>query len=181
MWTGTEYALAWGDRRDGAGSEIYFTRIDASGSKIGGDLRITTTTSGSSGLPSLVWNGTEYALGFEDSRTGSQELWFVRLDATGAKVGTEVSITDRLFSPWNMVWDGTGYAMAWMDSRDGNPEIYFTRLDATGSRLLGDVRITDDPAISRAPSTAWNGTGYAVAWSDLEHGNWEVHFADPCP
>lgn len=181
VWTGTEYGLAWGDRRDGAGAEIYFARLDDTGAKIGGDVRVTTTSSGSSGLPSLVWNGTEYALGWEDSRSGTQELYFVRLDATGAKIGSDTAITTRLFSPWNMAWDGTGYGLAWSDNRDGNLEIYFTRLDATGARVLPDVRITDDPEISRATSLAWTGSGWGLAWTDLEYGNWEILFADPCP
>ena len=42
-WTGEEYGLVWIDQRDGD-REVYFTRIDAGGTKIAGDLRITAST-----------------------------------------------------------------------------------------------------------------------------------------
>jgi large repetitive protein len=182
IWNGTEYALAWGDSRDDeGGSELYFTRVSALGVKQGGDIRITSAT-GSSDLPSLMWNGTGYGLGWEDSRTGAQQLYFVRLDAAGVKQGTEAPITDRLFTRWNGVWNGAGYALTWTDNRDGNLEIYFARLRSTGARLdATDLRVTDEAATSRASSLSWNGTHYALVWADDRDGNTEVYFARICP
>jgi hypothetical protein len=178
-WTGTEYAMAWQDDRPG-NDEVYFARIDASGVEIGADLRITNAT-GTSGLTSLVWTGTEFGLGWEDSRNGIQENFFARLDAAGTKIGTDVRLSARLFTPWNLVWTGTEYGLAWTDDRDGNLEIYFGRVDASGAPVGTDLRLTNDPALSRAVSLVWTGAVYAVAWGDLRDGNWEVYFSHACP
>ena len=67
-----EFGVVWGDDRDG-NREIYFTRIDGAGNKIGGDTRLTNDT-GNSDIPSLVWNGAGYAVAWNDDRR-SDRLW----------------------------------------------------------------------------------------------------------
>jgi len=179
VWTGSGYGIAWSDSRDG-NSEIYFAQMDAAGDKVGGDVRVTTAT-GSSGLPSIVWNGTGYAVGWEDTRSGAQELYVARLDAAGAKLGSDTYLSQRLFSPWNMVWTGTEYALAWPDDRDGNLEIYFARVDSSGTKIGVDLRVTNDGAISHYPSMAWTGSGFGVVWSDFRDPSSEIYYNAVCP
>jgi hypothetical protein len=181
VWNGAGYGVAWSDRRDG-NSEIYFVRLDPDGAKVGTDVRVTTA-SGSSGLPSLVWNGAGYGVGWEDTRNGSQEFFFVRLDAAGTRIGTDLAISDRLFTPWNLVFTGSGYAAAWSDARtsdSSNLEVYFAELDASGIALSPDLRVTDALGQSRAPSLAWTGTHYGVAWTDVRDGVWALYFSELC-
>jgi len=59
-WNGTEYGLAWEDDRDG-NWEVYFTRIDSTGTRLGGDLRVTSDRSTSTPMR-LLWMGDAYGI-----------------------------------------------------------------------------------------------------------------------
>jgi hypothetical protein len=76
VWTGSEYALAWVDNREGP-YDLYFTRISSSGVEQGDDERLTT--SGVQGLegPSLVWTGSEYGIVYV-APTSGYEGYFMR-------------------------------------------------------------------------------------------------------
>jgi hypothetical protein len=179
-WNGSGYGIAWGDRRTGS-SEIYFARLDALGGRIGGNLLLTGGTPGIAGLAGLTWTGSEYGVGWLDTPSGMQQLFFARLDATGSVMGTVRALGQMGFSPWNLVWTGSGYGIGISSSRAGNPEIYLSRLDAAGAPAATDERVTNDPANSRAPSIAWTGSSYGVAWGDVRDGNYEIYFARLCP
>ena len=178
VWTGTEYGVSWWDNRDG-NDEIYFARIAASGTKVGGDVRISNYPS-NSGAPSLVWAGTEYGVSWYDYRDGNFEIYFARIAANGTKIGGDVRITNDpndSYSP-SLVWTGTEYGVSWYDYWDGNSEIYFARIAANGTKIGSDVRITNDPDYySYAPSLVWTGTEYGVSWVGGRDVNWEVYFA----
>jgi len=176
VWTGSEYGVSWHDSRDG-NNEIYFARLDASGNKIGADVRVTTDVSYSQS-PSLVWTGSGYGVSWQDYRDGSDEIYFTRLDASGAKIGSDVRVTnDSAGSLYpSLVWTGSEYGMSWADNRGGNYEIYFARLDASGSKIGSDVRVTNYIATSMRPSLVWTGSEYGVSWYDIRDGNAEIYF-----
>ena len=115
VWTGSEYGVAWYDRRDGdPDEEIYFARIDASGNKLGSDIRITNAA-GSSDNASLVWTGSEYGVAWLDYRDQSGEIYFARIDHAGNKIGPDVRVTGGV-DP-SLVWTGNDYRVSW--SGDG--------------------------------------------------------------
>ena len=178
VWTGIEYGLCWLDRPDGM-PEVYFTRVDSEGVKIGNDLRLTYHYDGKA-FPSVVWTGTEYGVCWQDNRDGAAktEIYFTRMDALGNKIESNLQITNALglsIAP-SLVWTGTEYGVSWGDDRDGNSEIYFAILDASGTKLGDDVRITYYSGYSRYPTLVWIGTEYAVSWMDERDGNYEIYF-----
>jgi len=79
-WTESEFGVSWMDDRDG-NYENYFTRINASGSKIGSDLRLTNAA-GNSQYPCLSWTGSEFGASWQDDRDGNPEIYFARLGLT---------------------------------------------------------------------------------------------------
>jgi hypothetical protein len=164
VWTGSEYGVAWEDLRDG-NHEIYFARLDASGSKIGPDLRVTSDP-GFSGLPSLTWTGSVYAVAWMDDRDGNLEIYFARIDRSGTKLGGDVRVTSDPANSTDpsLTWNGSSFGLAWQDTRAGHAEIYFAGLDPVGSKLGTDLRVTIDPSGSFQPAIVWNGTEYAIAW-----------------
>lgn len=183
-WNGQEFGLAWYDSRDGsANREIYFTRISSTGAKIGGDVRVTDAA-GHSFAPSLVWADQGYAVAWTDERDGVggtpvREIYFARLDAAGAKNGSDLRVTnDPAFSSEpDLAWNGTEYGIAWQDSRAGALEIYFAGIDAAGTaKTTSDVRVTNDPGYSQAPSLTWTGGEFGLAWQDNRTGRNEVYF-----
>jgi hypothetical protein len=179
-WTGSGYGLVWSDNRDG-NQEIYFTRISASGSKVGSDVRITNAT-GESLSPRLVWSGTEYGIAWVDSRDGNYEIYFAVIDTFG-NVHNARRITNdaNLSAEVSLAWTGSEYGMAWEDSRTTTYDIYFARIDSLGYKIGIDIQITTDAGSSRNPSLCWTGGGYGVAWMDTRATGWDIYFAPLAP
>ena len=85
-WTGREYGLVWYDERGGA-KQVYFARVDASGNKIGSDVAVGEPGTVAVGTQAIAWDGTAFLIAWDDSRAGNPEIYFARVDATGAKLG----------------------------------------------------------------------------------------------
>jgi len=175
VWTGSGYGLTWTDERDGQ-EEIYFQVLDTTGLPTGSETRVTTTTV-SSRRPSLVWNGSEFAVAWVDERDGNPEIYFQRLTALGALSGSPRRVTDdTAFSGEpSLVWAGTEYGLAFSDEAAGNREISFARIATDSTITGGPLRLTNDSAVSEQPSLAWTGSGYGVAWTDQRDLNKEIY------
>ena len=178
VWTGTEFGVAWEDNRDG-NSEIYFARISTAGLKLGEEVRITASE-GSSGSPSLAWNGTEFGLAWSDDRTGVSEIYFARINSSGVKQGEDVRVTEtaQYSGLPSLAWTGTEYGVAWMDGPySGGSYIYFARLSPEGVKQGTDVQLTNGSRSISGPSLAWAGTEYGLAWSEGAYQQQEIYFA----
>jgi hypothetical protein len=179
VWTGSEYGVAWQNQNSTGNTEIYFTRTNSSGDRIGSDVRITNDPAISSfRIPSLVWTGSEYGVAWQDHRDGNEEIYFARINSTGDRMGSDVRITaDPAASGGpSLVWGGSEYGVSWTDMRDGNQETYFARIASDGVKIGADIRITDDSSYSSLPSLVWSGSEYGVSWRDGRDGNPEVYF-----
>lgn len=178
VWTGAEYGLAW--RSVGAQeTQIYFTRLDASGNKIGTDSRVSNSSSTVT-FPSLIWTGSEYGVAWSDWRDGNVEIYFTHLTRVGEKIGGDVRITNALGNSTfpSLVWNGEGYAVAWSDGRAGpNIEIYFGRFDASGNRIDEDQRLTFTSFVSEMPSLVWSGQGFGLVWRENFAEQGEIYFS----
>lgn len=165
--TDTGYAAAWHDTIEGS-SQILFVRLDTSGTPIGTELRVTNGE-GASASPSLVWNGTEYAIAWYDDRDGNTEIYFTRVSAEGIELGDDVRVTtDAARSEFpSLAWNGTGYGVAWNDTRDGSFRIYMVSLEASGARLGEDTLVSlGMTGIAASPRVVWDGAGYGAVWHD---------------
>jgi len=189
-WSGSEYLVVWADDREPASAELYVTRLDPTGAKIGADTRITNGGGGAS-LPSIVWSGREYGLTWVDNRDSvgsvpTPSIYFARLDAMGAKIGDDVrvapggGITSLVTNP------AMGYAIAFFDmnATTAGFDVLFAALDASARIVTGPmgmpgaVRVTTDPGNSFLPSLAALDSGYGVAWHDNRgDGAFHVWFA----
>jgi hypothetical protein len=176
-WTGSEFGLSWFDDRDG-NTEVYFTRIDGDGAKVGADVRITNN-SGASDHAFIGWSGSEYGIVWSDDREGNEEIYFVRVSPTGSRTGTDVRVTDATGSSDHpsVQWTGSEFCVAWDDARDGGREIFFARLEPDGTKIGSDVQISGDAASSSDPSLCWTGAGFGVVWTDYRDTNDEIYFA----
>ncbi len=180
VWTGSEYGVCWNDFRFG-NSDIYFASFDSSGNKIVSDIRISDHVNYDSGLPSLVWTGSEYGVAWFNPWEGD-EIYFARFDSSGIKIGSDKRITyDPAFSAVpSLVWNGNGYGISWHDARDngGLMDTYFTRLDPSGNKIGSDIRVTDTSgSFTGFPVIAWNGDGYGISWQDGRHAyTLEIYF-----
>ncbi len=76
-WTGSRYATAWTDLRDG-NNEIYFALASADGLKLGGDVRLTDDPGGSY-APGMAWTGSLFLVAWGDGRSDEGEIYFTRV------------------------------------------------------------------------------------------------------
>ncbi|MFH1438908.1 MAG: hypothetical protein ABIJ56_24595 [Pseudomonadota bacterium] len=76
VWDDGGWAIAWRDARDG-NHEIYAARIDAAGSRLSDDSRLTESD-GHSWNPDLVWTGSEYGLMWEEETEPVDNPYYFR-------------------------------------------------------------------------------------------------------
>lgn len=100
-------------------SDIIFTRLAKSGPA--NAVRVPLTTSGSASLPTVVWTGAGWLVFFSDQRTGVARIWATRLDANGARVGSDelISCLPGAASFPHASFDGTRVAVVWTSNVGG--------------------------------------------------------------
>ncbi|MFQ5719234.1 MAG: M36 family metallopeptidase [Acidobacteriota bacterium] len=175
-WNGTHYGIAYQDNRDG-NREIYMTRLDAAGIKVGVDVRLTNDPAIST-QPDVVGTGTEFVIVWRDTRDGTGEIYAARVSDAGTKLTADLRTTNAPQNSLNpsVAWVGSDIAVTWQDLRDGIDEIYFARLDATGAKVGPDQRLTSVAAVSRRPAIVWNNANLAVVWGDARDATEQVYF-----
>ncbi len=178
VWTGTEYGLIWVHYHDSI-VDILFTRLDATGARMGPDVLVSSALNDIDAAPALIWTGSEYGIAWRDGRARNPEIFLARLTASGLKVGDDIRVTNDPGQSMNpsLVWTGSEYAVAWADDRDGNFETYLALVDGTGVKSGPDLRVTTDTAYSASPVLAWSGSEFAMTWRDSRPGNNEIFFA----
>lgn len=175
-WSGSEFALSWTEFI-GSDMEIYFTRIDHTGSRTGTDLNVTAHTDNSD-WSNLVWTGSEYGLAWHDTRHTDTEVYFVRVSAAGSKVGTETRVSttsnDSLYP--RMAWTGSTFGVTW-EEHTMYTSVRFALLDADGTKIGSDTGVAGGSYTCNRPSLAWTGSEFGVAWNDGRLGTHEIFLA----
>ncbi len=153
------YGIAWMDDRNG-NTQIYFARLDAAGTKIGSDVRISSGAGPAAGAK-LVWNGSEYAVVWLDSRGGSPQVYFARIDAAGAKIGADLAVTTSLGNAGGvgLAWSGSEYGVAFQDTA-----LQFARVSSTGALTSGPSTVMSNAVIWVGDSIEWTGASWGIGW-----------------
>jgi hypothetical protein len=127
-----------------------------------------------------VWNGKDYAVVWTSA--DDQRLHFRRFFADGTPQGA-IATPSGLFADGyrapRLVWNGSNYGVAWVAHSGLTYQTYFARLDANGALVGSEVKVSfvgmSETANTDAPSLAWSGSGYAVAWSDYRNDtDWNI-------
>lgn len=133
------------------------------------DTHRITESPGHSWSPSLVFVGsedTEYAVAWQDNRSGTNSIYFAKIDASGNKIGRDVPVLDSRegFFP-HLIWTGAEYGMSYFKLTP-NPTTCFQRLDINGDRVGNEIILATNSAGSfHYSSLVWTGTEYGVAFS----------------
>ena len=174
-YTGTQWAMAYSDRKNGENDEIYFTFLDATGAPAGAPLRVTNNDMNSI-RPMLRWNGSKFGVMWLEILRGPSgepinQYRFALIDGAGNIVRNDanLSMPDEIALTANDIqffWDGS--AWGFFDTRltsDGFVDLFFFRFDEDGDLLAGPLRITTNADADFQPAIAWNGTEYGVTWA----------------
>ena len=138
-----------------------------------GEFLIDSTSSGStSDQPSTVFNGNDYLIVWQDSRSGPWDIYGARVDQAGNVLdpaGIPLSVENLFQQVPAIAFDGINYFVVWQDERDG-----YDMVDVYGARVdqIGNVLDTNGIPISTAsmwqlkPDIAFDGTNYFVVWAN---------------
>lgn len=126
VWNGSDLAIAWVDARHGD-TEIYFARFRTDGSRIGDEKRITTAAAASD-RPSLLWiegDRSEHVLVWQDARSGNDDVFFTRLDASGDRMVPDTRVTCQETDEGrpDVAWSGSELGFTWRGVE--TDEVYF--------------------------------------------------------
>ena len=130
VWSGSEYAVAWHDYRDGASPEIYFARITGDGLKNGVDERITDEPGTFSTSPSIAHGDGHYGLAYNSNGA----LIFYLLDEVGVVIGERLQVNsgeDVWIGP-DLLWNGEAghvyYGVGWQTETLGIEMFNFVKM-----------------------------------------------------
>jgi hypothetical protein len=176
-WNGTHYGVVW--QGFSSAQTIYFRRVAPLDVKTGTILELTPAGAGSFN-PAIAAGGTDWGVAFADYRNGfDSEIYFIRVNAAGAKVGTDTRVTNATgasASP-SIAWSGSEWGIACEDYRSGDSEQWFGRVTAAGAKIGTDFRVTTATDSSQQGSLVWAGGKYALAYSDYRNaGEQEIYF-----
>ncbi|HSQ38156.1 MAG TPA: hypothetical protein VLS92_09725 [Acidimicrobiia bacterium] len=194
-----QYLVVWSDARSGAsrGQDIYGQRISATGTAVGGELRISGPAAiKNEAYPAVAYNSTsnQYLVVWEDWRSQASrgfDIYGRRLTAAGAFVGADFRISGAAAVANDMVpavaYNRTSneYLVVWMDGRNSSTrgiDLYGQRLSAAGATVGGEFRVSSAAATANEykPELAHNPAAnqYLVVWAD-ERNNatrlWDVY------
>jgi hypothetical protein len=155
-WNDSNYGVVWSDYRDGGQQEVYFAILDSSGNKLISDTRITFTPSAHSRTPEIVWNGTDFAIVYDESN----QMHFVRVDMTGSVIGSDVVISGGVGgdSP-KIAWNGSGYGIVWHNGG-------FVYVDNSGSIITNPISLSN----FYRPEIEWNGLDFGILYRFWTNG-----------
>ena len=158
--------------QDGAWYGVYGQRFNASGTKVGGEFLVNTTTGSDQRAPDVAMDaGGGFVVVWEGNGTGDTYGVFVqRFDAAGVKQGSETLIntsTTGQQKQASIAIDGSGkFVVAWYNAND--QQVYARRYDAAGTPLSSEFVVnTTSAGIQWHPSVGMNATGqFVIAWRD---------------
>ena len=172
---GVDYLVVWKDFRNEVDFDIYGARLTAGGVLVGDTSFVICGASGDQERPQVAFDGTNYLVVWEDSRTGDYDIHGARVTPGGVVLdpgGFQIcGAPDLQFAP-SPAFDGTNFLVVWADRRSGvEYDIHGARvtpsgvvLDPTGVLLSGATGRQGEPTL------AFDGTTYLVVWFDERDG-----------
>ena len=174
-WNGSRFGALWLDHKRAADGTLpysfSFALLDASGNVL--RPHAVTTSAAPFGTnvlePVMLWDGSGWGIFGSQAADPPSEVVYYRLDADGDLALGPVAVTDDpdWDSDWSAAWNGTVYGVAWVRHRDTVYDIYFQTMSSNGTLVGSPVEIRDHVAGTTAAQTSvvWNGSGWAVAWT----------------
>ena len=179
---GSSFLAVWSDDRGGV-YEIWGARVGPTGAVLdkSGIAIAKSVTSGTQREPAVAYNGSNYLVVWEDSRSGNWDIYGVRVSTSGAVLGTPqpLSTAGKYQQRPRLAGDNKGWLVAWQDTRNSNmPDIYGAWVGTDGKRQgAGDFPIAKQSAYQSFPGVSSNGDSHLVVWMDSRGGDYQVYGA----
>jgi len=166
---GSNYLVAWTDRRGGGGSTIFGARVLQNGTVLDqpGGIVISTAANRQSN-PVVAFDGTNYLVVWEDQRAGFLDLYGARMTPSGTVLdGSGFAITTASGDQElpSVAFDGSSYLVVWEDQRATGFDVYGVRVSTAGAVIGGEIAIATGDEFDRDPVVAFDGANHVVAWN----------------
>lgn len=176
---GINYFVVWVDYRSGDTSDIYGTRINQAGIVLDPDGIAISTATNYQWNPSLIFDGINYFVVWDDRRNDYGDLYGARVNQAGVVIDTNgiiISATTGSQRSPAISFDGTNYFVVWQDIRSGDFDIYGARVNLGGIVLdTNGIVISNAPGEQMIPSVTFDGTDYLVVWEDwINYDEWNI-------
>jgi len=180
-FSGSNYLVAWQDRRDGDSGNLYCCRVTPQGSVLDPDGIPVSLAPGLQGAPRLTRLGADWFCVWPDEQApGSVRTMATAITAFGQVLfpgGWPVLVwTNEQVRP-AIAGNGTVSLAVWQDSRPG-PAVYGLRLGPDALPIdSAALRISRTDSSCASPAVAAVGDGFIVAWQDRRSANWDIYAA----
>ncbi|HVG63768.1 MAG TPA: Ig-like domain-containing protein [Hyalangium sp.] len=171
---GTNYLVVWQDNR-GSGFDLYGVRVSGSGTVLDPAGFPISAASGNQRNPAVAFDGTNYLIVWEDTRSSLVgDIFGARVSPSGTVLdadGLQISLRFSAQAHPAVAFDGTNYLVVWEDGSAAR-DIYGTRVSRAGTVLdPSAIAISTDPNDQASPAIAYDGTNYLVAWTDWRNNS----------
>jgi hypothetical protein len=169
---GTDYFLVWEEYGRGDTCDLYGARIASTGALLDTAGIPICTLALWQEYPAVGYDGRNYLVVWEDSRSlSSTDIYAARVDTAGTVLDPSgIAVSTEALSGQSRPSVALGQAcwlIAWRDSRSGtNTDIYCARLDTSGDVLdsTGIAVCTTSSVWEVSPSVSFDGTDYLIVW-----------------
>lgn len=174
---GVNHLVAWQDPRGSGPFDIYGVRVDTAGNILDTTEIHISAADNSQENPSVVFDGTNYLVTWQDSRWGQFDIYGARVDTSGLvldSAGVVISNAVNRQERPSAVFSGAYFLITWLDKRDNQPDIYCARLDTSGLLLDSTgIFISNGMNDIYGPGVASDGNNCLIAWPDDR--SWRSH------
>jgi hypothetical protein len=180
---GGQFVVTWDDARNG-NWDVYAQRYGAGGAPAGQNFKVDDDNGSAdqSGSSVAVNRYGEFMVVWTDRRSGEDDVYARRYDASGNPQGSSFRLSDvstgSQVDPNIEARPDGGYWTAWADARSGNPDIYCQRLNRNGSKVGANFLVNDDhgSALQRCSSIGMDANGLmCIAWEDERNGATDIY------
>jgi len=184
---GTSFLVVWTDGRSGSYCDIYGARVTPAGVVLEPSGVAISTAADYQWYPALAFDGTNFLVVWQDSRSGWDVLYGARVTPAGvvldpSGIAITYAMTYKRY-PAALAFDGANFLVVWQDSRSGSSyDIYGARVTPAGVVLdLAGIAISTAASDQCYPALAFDGTNFLVVWADKRGGSYDIYGARVTP
>lgn len=176
---GSDFFVVWQDAR-GRGYDIYGARVTQAGIVLDPAGICVCGTASLQHDPALAFDGENYLVVWEDSRTGGRnDIYGTRVTKAGVVLDMPgIAICTAPSDQWEpvAVFGDSTFLVVWHEYRNGpGSDIYGARVTKTGTVLdPSGIPICIAARPQRYAAAAFDGTNYLVVWQH-EGENYDIH------
>jgi hypothetical protein len=162
-FNGTDYLVAWADRRTG-NYDVRATRVNTTGVPVGGEF-VLSGGAGNQEEPDVTRNGTEWLVAWEDDASGVDNIRFARVDAAGTPLDAGTLVAGGAVQERHPAAACTGATclIAWQDGATAE-DIHAARVGGGAVLDSPNLVVTASAGRDLRADVAWDGTNWMTTW-----------------